>query len=68
MADSKFASVITRSSGFEILFMDLMYLNYFNEVMGREGGDVAISSAANIIEKTLKTYIGESIKNKRYNR
>eukprot|EP00825_Cyclidium_porcatum_P005114 TRINITY_DN12447_c0_g1_i2.p2 TRINITY_DN12447_c0_g1~~TRINITY_DN12447_c0_g1_i2.p2 ORF type:complete len:310 (-),score=52.38 TRINITY_DN12447_c0_g1_i2:88-1017(-) len=60
----EFIAVISRGYGIEVAFFDLMYLNYFNELMGYRGGDSAIFNICNTIEKTFKSYIGKTTKTK----
>lgn len=60
----EFVIVIERNIGVEVIFIDLMYLNYFNEIGGHNGGDQAICAAARLIENTLKPLEGKSIKTK----
>lgn len=60
----EFVIVISRDIGVEVVFIDLMYLNYFNELGGHKGGDQAIYVSARIIENTLKDFVGKSIKTK----
>lgn len=58
----EFAAIISRDAGVEIMFFDLMYLNYFNDLMGYKGGDLAIYTSSRIIEDTLKSFIGKATK------
>lgn len=60
----EFVIVIGRDIGVEVVFIDLMYLNYFNELYGHKGGDQAIYASSRIIEKTLESFKGKSIKTK----
>ncbi len=60
----EFVIVISRDIGVEVVFIDLMYLNYFNELYGHKGGDQAIYASSRIIEKTLESFKGKSIKTK----
>ncbi len=60
----EFVVVIARDIGVEVIFIDLMYLNYFNELGGHKGGDQAIYASSRIIEKTLEGFNGKSTKTK----
>jgi len=58
----EFSAIIIRDIGMEVVFFDLMYLNYFNDLIGYAGGDMAIYAASRIIEDTLKSFEGKATK------
>ncbi len=60
----EFVILVERNIGVEVVFIDLMYLNYFNDLLGHKGGDQAIFSASRIMENTVKNFVGKQIKTK----
>lgn len=58
----EFAAIISRDIGTEVVFFDLMYLNYFNFLMGYKGGDAAIYASSRIIEDTLRSFENKATK------
>ena len=60
----EFVVVIDRNIGVEVVFIDLMYLNYFNEIGGHRGGDQTIYASSKIIEGTVNEFKNKAIKTK----
>jgi len=60
----EFVIVVERDIGVEVVFIDLMYLNYFNEIGGHKGGDETINASARIIEGTVKEFKDKTTKTK----
>lgn len=58
----EFVAIITRDIGIEIMFFDMMYLSYFNDLFGYKGGDDIIYFASRLLENTLKTFENKATK------
>jgi len=58
----EFIAIITRDIGVELVFFDIMYLNFFNDLFGYKGGDDIIYIASRLIENTLKSFENKATK------